>query len=319
MKARWLAVCFVAVAFGFAAVAKSADETGTDDAKARAGAKPAQGWSADEAAIRAQAAAFVKAFNAGDASAIGALYTPDARAVDVVGEVAEGRVAIEREYADLFKENPGLTIDIQVDDIHVVSHDAAVEEGTSRVIPKGGAAPVVNHYSAVHVKRDGKWLVASNRETPGALNAQDQLRALEWLVGDWVDESSDSVIQSTYRWAPDKQALLREFTIRSNGKVVMTGTQRIGWDPRAEQIKSWEFDSEGGHGEGLWARLGNQWVIKATAVLQDGRTATATHVLTPEDPSTCRWRTTDRTIGGHVIAVADEFVMVRPAPGSRTK
>ena len=70
----------------------------------------------------------------------------------------------------------------------------------------------------------------------------------------------------------------------------MTGTQRIGWDPRSEQIKSWEFDSEGGHGESLWARLGNQWVVKATSVLQDGRTATATHLIAPEDPSTCHWR-----------------------------
>ena len=85
------------------------------------------------------------------------------------------------------------------------------------------------------------------------------------------------------------------------------------------QIKSWEFDSEGGHGESLWARLGNQWVVKASGVLQDGRTATATHTITPEDPYTCRWRTTDRTVGADVVPVVDEFVMVRPAPKPRTK
>ena len=65
----------------------------------------------------------------------------------------------------------------------------------------------------------------------------------------------------------------------------MTGTQRRR-DSRAEQIKSWEFDSEGGNGEGLgW--FGNRWVVKATGVLQDGRTATATHVITHHDASTC--------------------------------
>ena len=32
----------------------------------------------------------------------------------------------------------------------------------------------------------------------------------------------------------------------------MTVTQRIGWDPAAKQIRSWEFDSEGGFGEGTW-------------------------------------------------------------------
>ena len=83
----------------------------------------------------------------------------------------------------------------------------------------------------------------------------------------------------------------REFAIRVNGRVAMTVNQRIGWDPAGGQIKSWEFDSEGGHGQGLWARLGDQWMVKATGVLQDGRTATATHVITRDDPSTCRWRT----------------------------
>lgn len=314
MNARWLPAGLIAVVG--TAVAGFADDRNADEPKAPTRAQPAQGA---EAAIRAQAAAFVKAFNAGDAPAIGRLFTAEARAVDVAGEAAEGRAAIEQEYAELFKENPGLAIEIHVDDVHLVGPGTAVEEGTSRVIPKDGAPPVVNHYSAVNLKREGAWLIASVRETPGELSGTDQLRALEWLVGDWVDESSDSTIESSCRWSPDKQALIRDFTIRANGKVAMTGTQRIGWDPAAEQIRSWEFDSEGGHGEGLWARLGNQWLIKATAVLQDGRTATATHLLTPENPSTCRWRTTDRTIGGHVIPVADEFVMVRPAPGAKAK
>ena len=314
MKARWLPAVLIAVVG--TTVGGFADDKNAAEPKAPTGGQPAHG---DEAAIRAQAAAFVKAFNAGDALAIGRLFTAEARAVDAAGEAVEGREAIEREYTELFKENPGLTIEINVDDVHLVGPGTAVEEGMSRVIPRDGAPPVVNHYSAVNLKRDGTWLVASVRETPGARSGTDELRALEWMVGDWIDESSDSVIESKCRWSSDKQALIRDFTIRSNGKVAMTGTQRIGWDPRSEQIKSWEFDSEGGHGEGLWARLGNQWLIKATAVLQDGRTATATHLLTPESPTMCRWRTTDRTIGGHVIPVADEFTMVRPAPGAKAK
>lgn len=297
--------------------------TTTDKAKAATDAKvpetAADAGSPDERAIGSQAEAFVKAFNAGDAKAVARLHTTDARVIDAVGEVAEGRDAIEQEYAGLFEENPGLTIEIHQEDLRLVSPDAAIEEGTSRVIPDDGAPPVINHYSAVSVKRDGQWLLASVRERAGPLVAEDQLRALEWMTGDWVDESEDSLIQSSCHWTEDKQALLREFTIRCGGKVVMTGTQRIGWDPCAEQIKSWEFDSQGGHGEGLWARLGDHWIVKATAVLQDGRTSTATHVITPEDSSTCRWRTTDRTVGGHVIAVADEFVMVRPAPVAKAK
>ena len=95
--------------------------------------------SPDEAAIRAVVDRFTKAFNAGDARAIARLHTPDARVIDLAGEVVEGREAIEREYAGLFHDNPGATIEIKVDELRLVGPDAAVEEGTTRVIPKDGA------------------------------------------------------------------------------------------------------------------------------------------------------------------------------------
>lgn len=318
MNARWLVMGFAAcVLVGVGGTAD--DQQAAQPREDRGATVEKRNQSPDEAAVCAQAEAFVRAFDAGDAGAIALLFSPDARAIDARGEVATGREAIEREYASLFRENSGLRLEIKVDDVHLVSPDAATDEGTTRVTSKNGLPPVVNRYSAVSVKKDGKWLLASVRETPAACSPQDQLKPLEWLLGEWVDESHDSAIQSNCRWANDKQALIREFTIRSRGKVVMTGTQRIGWDPRAEQIKSWEFDSEGGHGEGLWARMGDQWIVKATAILQDGRSATATHLITPENPSTCHWRTTDRTIGSEVIPAVQEFVMVRPASGPRVK
>ena len=316
MKTLWLMV-------GLAAVGLSAGLRAGDDKPEKIdGPKPASGKkpSPDEEAIRGAAESFTKAFNAGDARAVAALHTPDARVVDVTGEVVEGRDAVEREYAGLFRDNPGLTLEVNVDDLRLVGPDTAIEEGTTRVAPKDGGPAVVNHYSAVDVKRDGRWLLASVRESPGeTLSPHDRLRELEWMLGEWVDESPDSVILSTCKWSDDKTALNREFAIRVNGRVAMTVNQRIGWDPAGGQIKSWEFDSEGGHGQGLWARLGDQWIVKATGVLQDGRTATATHIITRGDPSTCRWRTVDRTVGGDVIPIADEFVMVRCASLPKSK
>ena len=316
MKTLWLMVGLAAV--GLAAGLRAGDDKPEkiDGPKPASGKKP----SPDEEAIRGAAESFTKAFNAGDARAVAALHTPDARVVDVTGEVVEGRDAVEREYAGLFRDNPGLTLEVNVDDLRLVGPDTAIEEGTTRVAPKDGGAAVVNHYSAVDVKRDGRWLLASVRESPGETpSPHDRLRELEWMLGEWVDESPDSVILSTCKWSDDKTALNREFAVRVNGRVAMTVNQRIGWDPAGGQIKSWEFDSEGGHGEGLWARLGDQWIVKATGVLQDGRTATATHIITRGDPSTCRWRTVDRTVGGDVIPIADEFVMVRCAPLPKSK
>ena len=86
---------------------------------------------------------------------------------------------------------------------------------------------------------------------------QERLKELAWLVGDWVDENSDSVVHVTCRWSDDKNFLLRDFVIHVQGKPVMNVNQRIGWDPVTKQIKSWVFDSEGGYGDALWARNGN--------------------------------------------------------------
>lgn len=317
MKTRWLLIGLVAL--GVAGVQLRAQGPADGGSEAAGAKKSEKSKSPDEQAIADQAVAFVKAFNSGDAHAVAEMYADNARLIDCAGEVAEGREAIEREYKALFEENPGLKIEVLVDDLRVVSADAAIEEGATRVTPKDGAQPVVNRYSVVSIKKDGKWKFASVRETPGDLTVEEHLKPIAWMVGEWVDESSDSSIRSTCRWAPHKQALIREFSIITSGEVVMSGTQRIGWDPRAEQIKSWEFDSEGGHGEGLWAQYGDRWIIKATAVLRDGRTATATHVITPVDSNTCRWRTSDRTVGSHVIPEVDDFVMVRPAPGPKAK
>src|SRR5262245_39266468 len=54
-------------------------------------ARPAVDHSADEDAIRANVAAFTKAYNAHDAKAIAALFTPNGQVVDEEGNASEGR------------------------------------------------------------------------------------------------------------------------------------------------------------------------------------------------------------------------------------
>jgi uncharacterized protein (TIGR02246 family) len=248
---------------------------------------------------------------------VAALYTPEAHVVDVDGHAREGREAIDRAYAELFRSHPGATINLSIDAVRFLGPDLAVEDGTSRVTPRAkDGPPWVNRYSAIHVRRDGRWLVAGEREYPGEEPShRDRLKELGWLLGDWVDESEDSVIHTTCRSSPDGAFLLRDFTIEAGGKVVMSGTQRIGWDPQARQFRSWEFDSEGGHGDGLWARAGaGRWVIKARSVLPDGRVATATHKVGAESGDAIRWKTTDRTVGDASLPDVAEYVLVRPPP-----
>ena len=269
---------------------------------------------ADENAIRAIAATFTRAFGAADAKAIAAMFTEDGELIDEVGERMQGRAAVEQFYTSLFQSRPGAAIEITIDTLRFLSPDVAKEEGHTRV-KSAGEPETLRRYTVFYVKKDDRWLYSSVREEHAAAVAHhEHLKPLEWLTGDWVDQSSDSTVHVTCRWSPDKNFLLRDFTVHVQGRPVMTVNQRIGWDPLTKQIKSWVFDSEGGYGDGLWSRKGNQWVIKSMGVLPDGRIATATHLLAPVGPNSARWSSTERTVGDQNIVEPADYVMVRRAP-----
>lgn len=269
----------------------------------------------DEKAIKQVAETFTRAFNAGDAMAVAALYTGDAELIDEYGERTQGRPAIQNFYSALFNERKGATIEIFLTSLRFLGPDVANEEGRTRVKPSGGEPATYRDYTVLYVKEGSRWLHSSVREQHATgLAHHDRLKELEWLLGEWLDESSESIIHATCRWSDDKNFLLRDFVIQVQGKPVMNVTQRIGWDPLTRQIKSWVFDSDGGYGHALWSRSGNQWTIKSKGVLPDGRVATATNILARTGPNTARWISTERTVGGEGAPEHHESVMVRRPP-----
>jgi uncharacterized protein (TIGR02246 family) len=274
---------------------------------------------ADEAAIRATNEAFAKAFNAGDSKAIAALFTEDAEVIDEYGERTVGRDAIAGQLASLFEVNPGQTIELTTDSIKFLGPEVAREEGRSKISPPGGVGGSdFTRYTVVHVKRDGKWLQATERDEPDqAVSHHDRLLELAWMVGEWVNETAGAVVFTSCDWAENGNFLVRAFTVHLQGQPAMSGSQRIGWDPLTRQIKSWVFDSEGGYGEALWTREDNTWVVKATGVLSDGKIATATHIITLEGKDQVRWRSVDRTLGTKPAADVEEIVLVRKPPKPR--
>jgi uncharacterized protein (TIGR02246 family) len=275
----------------------------------------------DEKAIQAVAETFTHAYNAGDYKAVGALFTEDAEMMDESGARIKGRPTIQAFFEAMFRERKGAKIEISPESLSFLGPDVATELGHTRVRPvESEASDAVRRYTVLFVKQGGKWLYSSVHEDdePG-LAHHERLKELEWLLGEWVDETADSNVHVTCRWSPDKNYLLRDFSIHVRSQPVMTVTQRIGWDPLTRQIKSWVFDSEGGYGDGFWTRDGNQWVIKSTGVLPDGRTASATHILTRSSPQLARWASIHRTVGGHVVPDLHEYVLVRrpPKPGAQ--
>ena len=74
--------------------------------------RPIAAHTQDEKAIGLAAEAFAKAYNAGDAKAIGALFVADGEIVSEEGESTQGREGIELVFATIFKEHPKTHIDL---------------------------------------------------------------------------------------------------------------------------------------------------------------------------------------------------------------
>lgn len=311
----------IAVLIGLSALIAQAVQSQTDPTKQpqKAGQKEdkpaaAPDRSADEAAIRANIEAFEKAYNAGDAKAIAALFIPDGKIIDKEGDQSEGREKIAKAFTDYFASMPNKKIDIMVEAIEFIGGELAVETGTTKETPDLNEPPEYDRYTVLHVKRDGKWQMALARDEEGPPpTAHERLKPIAWLVGDWIDDGGSSVVTSSCRWSDDGNYLLQEFRLKVNGRNEMNVSQRIGWDPLTKHIHSWVFDSEGGFGESEWARDGADWIIRATGVRPDGTTASATNILTRSGNDGYIWRSTDRVVADE-RQEPSEVKVVRKAP-----
>lgn len=270
--------------------------------------------SAVEAEIRAVDAAFVRDYDSGDAKAVAARFTEDGEVFEADGARYSGRPLIERSFGDTFADQKGAKLTLEIASIRPLSLDVVKEEGRS-VIKLASGEAVQRFYTVLYVKRGGSWLISSVREENDELvSPRDRLKELEWMVGEWVDSGPDSDTRVTCRWSPDGNFLLREFTEKHAGKVVLSVTQRVGWDPVAKEFRSWEFDSEGGFGEGRWSRDGDRWVVKESGIRPEGATASSTRILVRLRPDRVRWSLVDHVVNGRTIPGEVESILTRTPP-----
>jgi uncharacterized protein (TIGR02246 family) len=275
--------------------------------------------SAELSKLKASAAEFEKAFNAGNAKAIAAQFSEHAEAVDEEGNILEGRANIEANFADVFKEFPKARIAVELTSLRQLGPDVAVEDGysTTTLNPEepGSRSP----YTVVHVKRDGKWLIGSVRDFPEETTeaaAHEQLQALEWLVGHWVDESPDGRVETNCDWSDDGNYLLQDYTVKSRRGTVLKGSQRIAWDPLRHTIRSWVFDQSGGFTEATWTPLEDAWVVNAEGVISNGQRASVTRYVRPIDNDSFQIDSTSLVVDRELLPDSSVRVVRRPpAPG----
>lgn len=272
--------------------------------------------SAEEEAIHQIDDSFVKAYGRADAKAVADHFTIDAEYVDELGNVFQGRSAIEDSMTEFFAENPGCKLEMNVDSIRFISPGIAIEDGTTTITRTEGEPTVESLYTAVHVKTDGKWLVASVRDHAPKNRRlhRSQLQQLDWLVGDWVDEGDDSIVHFSCQSVDNGNFLLRKFTLQIAGREAMSGTQRIGFDPLTGKLRAWIFDSEGAYSDGLWHQAGDNWVLKSTGVTADGQTASSTSIYTFVNDHTMTWQSVHHEIAGVQQPDSEVVTIVRQAP-----
>lgn len=276
--------------------------------------QPAQGResSSDLDAIRAGAEAFVAAFNKQDAKAVAALWTEDGEYLDETGQVFAGRDTIGRVYAQFFAENPNARIRINIDSLRLLSPATAIEDGHAFVAVGSAGLPSSSAYTAIHVKKDGKWLMATVRDMPSDTSLARQNAAdLQWLVGTWVAEENGVKTESVCRWVADHRFLERTHkTTRTDGTTT-SGVQLIGWNPQGGYVQSWNFTSDGGHAVGVWTPVESGWRAKVYGTTGDGVPTTAVNLLRRLDDNAYVWQSVQRFLGETALPDTDEIVIKR--------
>jgi uncharacterized protein (TIGR02246 family) len=333
------------------------ERASAQDAKANSAEQPAAGaGGADQQAIHALRTAFVNAYNAGKADAVAAVFADDGRITNEEGATIEGRKAVTERYNETFKDNPGAKLELRSANLRFLSPEVAIAEGeavirdaekpsASGAVKQPAAAPApdaakqptapqgaeaaqaaTSSYTAIFVKKNGRWLLADLRDHLAAAatapTPHKRLQDLCWMVGNWVEEGPDSISTSNCQWDDSGNFLIWKYKVQAKNANASGGTTYIGWDPLTKQITSWVFDSDGGHGEATWSRLSDdQWMAKASGILSDGRTASATQYIKKLGPDRASWTSLDRVAGGESVPSVSEYVLVRrpvhaSAPGN---
>jgi uncharacterized protein (TIGR02246 family) len=276
---------------------------------------------ATENSVRATLVAYVEAYNKKDPARIVDLFTQDGALVDSENVATRGREAIAQEFTEAFAEPSTYTLDGKTERIRLITLDVAQAEGMSRLVSPREAT-IAKRFVALLARQGDAWKIAEIRDYLAPVDSvapYERLKELEWMVGDWVDESEDAQVTSTVRWGQGKGYLVRHYSVQVKGEPATSGLMIIAWDPQTEQIKSWIFNADGSRGEGSWTRASdNQWVVKAHGSTGEGRATSATQVISLVNKDAVKTSSIDRVIGGEIARDIEDIIMVRKpaAPGT---
>jgi hypothetical protein len=142
------------------------------------------------------------------------------------------------------------------------------------------------------------------RQAMGQQPNQEQLKKMEWIIGDWVhrgrtDDGQVVAVTRRYQWALEENYISCLTTVRVNRELQLAHRHMIGWDEGDKIFRSWVFSSNGDFVRGEWPDV--QGDSRSGSL--GGRTANGEQILaraayTREGNDTLRYDVTEYTIGG---------------------
>jgi len=267
----------------------------------------------DKEAVRKKTEDYVKAYNDRDAEKIAGYWLEDAEYTNLnTGRTVSGREEIRDEFAELFKNEPDLTLEVSIESISFPSSGKAVGVGTATVTD-GEGDKEITRFRVTFQKMNGDWYLASEGEAEESAppSNYEQLKGLEWLIGNWEDSDEDVQVESTYEWDKYKNFIKQHYTVQTLGKEALEGKVIIGWDPVNETIRSWHFDSHGGFAEGEWKKMGDRWVVESLHTLPDGGIGSQIQVITPEGSDAFTYEISGRVVDGEILPNIEPIKVIR--------
>lgn len=266
----------------------------------------------EEKAIRETAEAFTLAFNKGHAKAVSALWTVNGEYIDGTGRETKGRDAIEKDYAEFFRAKPGVQVETSVSAVKILGPATALEEGTTILKSPKGKVISRGYYDVIHVKEDGRWLMASVREhaSPSA-SVRSKLTDLEWLIGDWTSGQESKKADFSFRWIGNKKFIELDYKVQDKKGNPRSGVQIIGQDPSSGELVSWNFYPNGGSGQGRWRPFQKGWIVDSFGRMPDGRPTVSTYLISRPDENSLGWKSVNRRIAGKRLKDTETVVLKR--------
>lgn len=251
----------------------------------------------DRDAIRASVKSLVDAFERRDAAKVVSLLTEGAELDALDSPPIHGRKSILESLQKHFEKKQKQNMVLEAESLRFISRDTATEEGIVKT-SQNNQAWATHRYTLMHVREDGKWLIASIREQP---SDDAPLRDLEWLIGSWQAQRDDLAINANYDWVGNKAFIRGNITTRQKDRAI-SAMQVIGLDPKSGTLRIWIFEANGIYAEGACQRDENSWVFHTSGEAPDGTSVASKNILYYVNADTLTWQPVELRRGQEQIA-----------------